>query len=261
MVFELLKSFFLGFLQGASEFLPISSSGHLSVFEKWFSVGHLFSFTVMLHFGTLLSMLIFYRPLFTFKNLCSKFDENMFLKALTASFPVMGGGFFFYETIKSIFNHINISGWGFIFTGAFLLSLRFSKNQKKGRFKLQNINFKEVSYKKAFIIGCFQVLALLPGVSRSGISAGAAIHLGIHPNTAVHFSFLMGFFALGSAFTLEVFRAKFVELFNFPSLLGCASAAIFGYLSLSLMHSFSNHIYKFSFYLLPLGLAVLVFFS
>lgn len=126
-------------------------------------------------------------------------------------------------------------------------------------FQKQKIkNLKQISYKEAFGIGCFQVLALIPGISRSGTTICAGIYLGFKPSLAVSFSFLLALPALFAACALEFFKTDWNQELLIPFMSSFLSSFIFGYCALMIMKKSSSHLYRFSFYLFPL--AGLVFF-
>lgn len=254
MEFHFIQSFFLGLLQGLSEFLPISSSGHLALTQIFLNTDHIFLFTVFAHFGTLTALTLFYRKdLFDIlKNISSPIKTNLFLKIAIAVLPTIFTGFFLYEVIKDIFNqHIFIS-FGFLLTSFLLLGTRW---------KIQHTQDKltQISYKQALIIGGVQALALLPGVSRSGVTICTGIYLGLHPLLSINFSFLLAVIPLLGAFALELSKINWEDAPLIQALVCLISSSIFSWLALHLMKSLHSHLYKFSFYLIPLGLSLLFY--
>lgn len=258
---DLTKAFFLGMLQGLAEFLPVSSSGHLATAGMFFQLDEIFLFSVSVHFGTLCSLLFFYRQrcLELVQNILSSPKENVFLKLLIASLPVMFVGFFFYSFIKDMFYNMYFISFNFIFTGLFLLGTYFFKKDSiQNSSNALDTSFVCISYSKALLIGVLQVLALAPGVSRAGITTGTGLYLKIPPQLALDFSFLLGIFSLFSACALEFVSASSF-LFSWPFLVGFLSAFSFGCLALYGMKSWVFSFYKFGFYLLPLGLLLFLY--
>lgn len=248
-------------LQGLAEFLPISSSGHLAVTGLFVQLDEIFLFSITVHFGTLCSLLIFYRErcMNLLKNILSPIKENIFLKLTTASLPVMFTGFFFYSFIKETFHNMYFISFNFVFTALFLLGTFFvKKGSVQDSRDLEDSNFMCISYSKALLIGVLQVLTLAPGVSRAGITTGAGFYLKIPPRLALDFSFLLGIFSLFAACTLE-FMSGSHFLFSWSSLVGFLSAFGFGYLALHGMKFWVFSLYKFGFYLLPLGLLLFLY--
>ena len=249
-----LKSIFLGFLQGITEFLPVSSSGHLALTQAFFDFENFFLLTLTVHFGTLFSIIIFYRKeiWLMFQELFTNPLEGLFLKIIVSSLPVLIVGFFFYNGIKEIFNHLAYVGMGFVLTASFLLSTY--------KFRKEKINqWSQISYIKSLEIGIFQILALIPGVSRSGMTICTGIILGLKPSLAVSFSFLMALPTLTAACILEFSKTSWNSELALPFLGSFLSAFIFGYLALQIMKETSSYLYRFSFYLYPL--AVMIFIS
>ena len=258
---DLINAFVLGLLQGLAEFLPISSSGHLAVAGLFFQLDQIFLFTIAVHFGTLCSLLVFYRCkcINLIKNILSPPKENLFFKLSIASLPVMLVGFFFYNSIKELFHNMYFISFSFIFTALFLLGTFFIKKDKaQSSSDVVDSTFICIPYGKALLIGIVQILALAPGVSRAGVTTGAGLYLGVPPRLALDFSFLLGIFSLFAACALE-FIGDSNTLFHWSFLVGFLSAFGFGYLALRWMRSWVFSLYKFGFYLLPLGLVLFLY--
>ena len=254
MLFHFIQSFLLGLLQGLSEFLPISSSGHLALTQLFFNTNHIFLFTVFAHFGTLTALVVFYRKdlMDILQNISAPPKTNLFLKIATASAPALLIGFFLYKTITDIFHQPLFIAFGFLLTSLLLLGTRW-------KIKNVRVNLKQISYKQALIVGCVQVLALLPGVSRSGATICTGIYLGWSPLLSIHFSFLLAIVPLLGAFILELSKINWGNAPLIQALVCLISSGLFSYLALQMMKPLSSHLYKFSFYLIPLGLGVLFY--
>lgn len=185
-----LEAIILGIIQGLTEFLPVSSSGHLEIVKAIFGNQSLpqesLTFTVVLHFATALSTLVIFRKevaeifkgIFQFKwNESSKFSIKIILSMIPAAII----GLLFEEQLESFFNgNILLVGFMLLITGLLLFLAD----------KAQNTN-KNVSYKYAVIIGLSQAVAMLPGISRSGATISTSVLLGIDRTKAARFSFLM----------------------------------------------------------------------
>lgn len=203
---ETWQIFFLAILQGATEFLPVSSSAHLALFQHVFeSTLDNLAFDVVLHIGTLASLLIFYRKEVSrfiyafFLKLAGKLPEErkedwqMMLFVFWGSIPaaVIGVGFqkFFEETVdRPVWVSVEL-----IITGTFLFLSRYSK--PKG---------KELNYKNTFVIGLSQAVSILPGISRSGATITTGLFLGLDRKRAADYSFLLSIPAIAGAALLEV---------------------------------------------------------
>lgn len=168
----------LAIIQAITEFLPVSSSGHLALFSNLINEPNLFLITI-LHIASIFAILIFTRKeiveLFTF----NKQARKIWLYLIIATIPAALFGFFFNEFIVAAFNSFLFLGISFMFTGVILLLTKFAHRTDK------------LNSKNALIIGLFQILALFPGISRSGMTISAGLFLGINKEKAVKFSFLL----------------------------------------------------------------------
>lgn len=185
-----LEALILGIIQGLTEFLPVSSSGHLEIMKVIFGDDSLpkesLTFTVILHFATALSTMVVFRKeiaeilkgLFQFKwNEESKFS----IKIIISMLPAVIIGLFFEKQLESFFGgNLLLVGCMLLVTALLLLLADKSKNTNKN-----------VGYKSAFIIGISQAIAMLPGISRSGATISTAVLLKIDRTKAAKFSFLM----------------------------------------------------------------------
>ena len=187
---DILESIILGIIQGLTEFLPVSSSGHLELAKAILGDTSVpeesLTFTVVLHFATALSTMVIFRKevaeifkgLFQFKwN-----DELKFsLKIILSMIPAVVVGLLFEEQLESFFGgKILLVGAMLLVTALLLLLADKAKNTNK-----------EVSFNNAFIIGVSQAIAMLPGISRSGATISTSVLLGIDRTRAARFSFLM----------------------------------------------------------------------
>ena len=187
---SILHALILGIIQGLTEFLPVSSSGHLELVKALFGDESLpkesLTFTVVLHFATALSTLVVFRKevFEIFKGLFQfKWNEELIfsLKIILSMIPAVVIGVFFEEQLEALFNgRILFVGFMLLITAALLfLADRAKKTEKK------------VSYANSFIIGISQAIAMLPGISRSGATISTSVLLGVDRERAARFSFLM----------------------------------------------------------------------
>ncbi|WP_457617125.1 undecaprenyl-diphosphate phosphatase [Lutibacter sp.] len=185
-----LEAIVLGIIQGVTEFLPVSSSGHLELAKALFG-GHLIpqeslTFTVVLHFATALStMVVLKKEVFQIVKGLLKFSWNeelqFSLKIIVSMIPAVFIGLFFEEELETFFSgQILLVGFMLIITSLLLLFADKAKNSNKG-----------VSFFNAIVVGISQGLAILPGISRSGATISSSVLLGIDRTTAARFSFLM----------------------------------------------------------------------
>lgn len=187
---DYLDSLILGIIQGLTEFLPVSSSGHLELGKSILGDNSLpkesMIFTVVLHFATALSTIIVFRKdiIEIIKELL-KFEWNsntqFIFKIIISMLPAALIGVFFETELESLFsNNIVLVGAMLIITGLLLLLADRAQNTSKN-----------VSFKNAFTVGIAQAVAILPGISRSGATISTAVLLGIDKTKAARFSFLM----------------------------------------------------------------------
>ena len=187
---DIIDAIILGIIQGLTEFLPVSSSGHLELGKAILGADALpeesLLFTVILHFATALSTIIVFRKdvIEIFKGL-SQFqwnEETQFaLKIIVSMIPAALVGFFLEDFLEVFFDGaIIIVGIMLIITAILLYLADMAKTTTKG-----------VTYSSAFIIGVAQAIAILPGISRSGATISAAVLLGVDKSKSARFSFLM----------------------------------------------------------------------
>ncbi|MGB5377733.1 undecaprenyl-diphosphate phosphatase [Muriicola sp.] len=187
---EIIDAIILGIVQGLTEFLPVSSSGHLELGKAILGDASIpedsLLFTVILHFATALSTIVVFRAdvLEILKGLLSfKWNEEtrFSLKIILSMFPAAFIGLFFEERLEGLFGeNVLLVGYMLIITALLLyLADRAKETDKK------------VTFLNAFIIGVSQAIAILPGISRSGATISTSVLLGIDKSKAARFSFLM----------------------------------------------------------------------
>lgn len=187
---DIIDSLLLGVIQGLTEFLPVSSSGHLELGKALLGDTSLpkesMIFTVVLHFATALSTIVVFRKdLLEIIVDLTKFEWNVntqfVFKIAVSMLPAVLIGLLFESQLESLFsNNISLVGAMLIVTGLLLLLADRAQNTTK------NVNFKN-----AFTVGLAQAIAMLPGISRSGATISTAVLLGIDKTKAARFSFLM----------------------------------------------------------------------
>ena len=186
MVNEFFAALILAVIQGVTEWFPVSSSGHLVLFERILDYSGGLMFEVALHFGTLMAVFVYFGKEITdiFRDFFSgKWETEsgrLGVLLIVASVPAAIVGFLIKDFFDS-FSSLGIVAFGFGITGLFLFitSSGFETKDKK------------LNVKKSFLIGCAQALAIVPGISRSGATISSGILFGLNEKRAMTFAFLM----------------------------------------------------------------------
>jgi len=273
---NIFQAIFLGALQGITEFLPISSSGHLVLFEEFFKINaqNLISFDIVLHLGTLISILIFFRKdlieiiknvfNFIFGKIKWKDSPDLMLVVyiVLATIPAVVVGFIFKDYIELTFRNIKTVSIMFIILSLFFLVSEFiyRKNYKKSN---------NLTIWKVLFIGVMQSIALIPGISRSGSTISAGIITGIDREKSARFSFLLAIpVILGAGIIIGLKDLVSGDVTNvsispYFYLIGFLSSFIFGYLSVSFLMKFlkTRSLLLFSAYLFIVGVSLFSYYS
>lgn len=253
------EAFFLGLIQGITEFLPISSSGHLELGQYFLGFQDLHRyifFNLICHLGTLCAIVLMFRS--KIKEVLTK-DPTYCLQLLVATLPLVPL-VFVLKPIKAFFDHPQYLGFCFILSG-FLLFLGTY-------FKIRNSEKKTRSWTDSAMIGIFQAFAILPGISRSGSTISAAQLLGWKKSEAIYFSFLLAIPAILGGTILETFQLFQAEQIQMnlslnAFVIGFFTSFFVGYLTLRLLLRIvaqDKWIYC-AWYCLGLGLLTLIYFN
>lgn len=271
----LLAAILLGLVQGISEFLPISSSGHLSVLQNFFQIRNLeeenLLFDVLLHLATLISVCIVYR-----RDIADMIREAIgFVRDIRHPKPEEGGPkparrlvlmiiigtlpllvvLPFNDLISKLYNNTFFIGAAFLITGGMLFLADKMQNGKRTE--------KTMTVTNALVIGAVQAVAVLPGVSRSGSTISAGMAVGLNRSFAVKFSFLLSLPAILGANIISLVKAlgEGVDVKLIPIYLaGMAVAGIVGYFAIGLVRLLSQKgkFGKFCYYCFGAGIVTLV---
>lgn len=266
---SIIETIILGIVQGIAEFLPISSSGHLIIFRDIFGIGAGISndmelaFDIALHFGTLLAIGIYFFK--DFINMISKgltkgikdSEGKILWYLIIATIPAAIFGVLFEDIIENAIrgNYIVIA-LALLFMGIVIyLCDKYSKNEK---------GIKDMSLKDAFLIGCSQVFALIPGFSRSGTTIAAARKLGIERGEAAKFSFFLSAPVVCGAVLLKVVKKSTWTIISAnltTFVIGIFISFIVGLLCIKyLLKYLDNHNFKiFMIYRILMAIVVLLF--
>jgi len=190
-----LEALVLGLIQGLTEFLPVSSSGHLALGRAILGVepGGDLTFEVTVHAATVLATIVVFRKqiwgllkgLFKFRY---NDETDYILKIGLSMVPVLLVGVFFKDVVEELFSSLLVVGICLLVTAALLF---FSDRAARGRKAAENAHRSGIGYLQAFIIGCGQALAVLPGLSRSGTTISTGLLSGVRREVVAQFSFLM----------------------------------------------------------------------
>jgi undecaprenyl-diphosphatase len=241
----------LSFIQGVTEFLPISSSGHLlylSRFLNWHSDS--FSLILLLHLATLLAIVVYLFP-----NIKALFkDRDYIYKIFTALSATIVVAVVLRSSVLDIYkiDSLNLLGILFLINGLILFVPGFKVGRERG-----------LNFRFAILIGSMQGLAVLPGISRSGITIAAALMLGLAKDQAFNFSFLLAIPTIIGAFLFEYLRSELIfenlNIINGYNLIYFFVTFIVGLLSLYLLKRtvFRKKLSFFGYYCCIIGLIVL----
>ncbi|MFT6179547.1 MAG: undecaprenyl-diphosphatase [Paracoccaceae bacterium] len=270
---ELWKAIIVGIVQGLAEFLPVSSSGHIVLTQYLLGIrevgaGHQkdLSFEIVLHLGTLVSVLIFFR-----KSLWA-LTESLFKKEMVedrmkilwlglATVPAVIATLLFKRYFEAAPNYPVLVSALLIVTGLILFVPRFMKGK---------VN--EIGAKSSLVMGVAQAFAILPGISRSGSTIAAGLVSGVKAEKAAEFSFLMSIPAIAGGFVLTMkdqmeergsFGDALKACFNTPYVVGAVAAGIVGFLAIYLVMGAVKRgkLEYFSYYCFAAGIAGIIYFS
>jgi undecaprenyl-diphosphatase len=228
-----LEAVILGLIQGLTEFLPVSSSGHLIVARRLFGIEEpMLAFDIILHLGSLVAVfIVFWETIF---GLIKKPFQNMTYMIIIATIPAVIVGLFFQDQIEVLFAGGTFLALCFIITGLLLLYSDSVRNNDKSD--------DDMRLPDALFIGCVQAIAIAPGISRSGSTIAAGLHRGFSRETAARFSFLLSIPAiLGAALLMiiEISGSSESYLWILPDLgpiiFGFLTAMLSGYLAIRFM--------------------------
>ncbi|MFH1533677.1 MAG: undecaprenyl-diphosphate phosphatase [Nitrospirota bacterium] len=293
---EIFDSIILGILQGITEFLPISSSGHLVLGEYYLSlnVEMLKSFDVVVHIGTLLAIFVyFWKDIWgMLKAIGRLFVGRLKLKdpyarliffIIIGTIPAVIIGLFFEDLIDSTFRNVKSVGAWMMVVGIVFVIGEYTYRRvycdagigQKIAEKADNVRdyvqpggyespeVRGMKWWKAIVIGLAQALALIPGVSRSGSTIVAGLFQGINRSAAARFSFLLGIPAMAGAGFLTALKIPengglMVDIW--PLFIGFFTSFIFGLLSVAFLMRFlkKNSLIVFAIYLIALGFGVFI---
>ena len=250
---SIFQAIVLGIVQGLTEFLPVSSSGHLVMFQNFFGLDDQLFLTVALHVGTLMAVFIMF-----WKDICYLIRHPfspLAKKIVFATIPTVIIVFLFKSLVESSFTSMFFI-LGFTITGIVLISTEMLyKNKKIGM---------EVSYKSSFWIGVAQGLASFPGISRSGSTICMGLLLGEDKDNVAKFSFLLSIPIIIASCAYEIiFHSSNLALDVFPIIIGTIVSMIAGILAIKLMLNLVSKVkfMYFGVYLISLSVILVIFYN
>ena len=254
---EILQAFILGLIQGLTEFLPVSSSGHLILFKKLFGLDvdtFGLNFDIAVHVATLFAVFFVFRK--TIWNLIRHPFQKTVLWLIIATIPAALVGVLFDDQIEAISQSGGFLGLCFLLTAGVLLFSEWISKRKQNKLEAEDLN-----WWKAGSIGLAQGLAVMPGISRSGSTLSAGLLTGLNKGSAISFSFLMSIPVIGGSLLLGVKDTlENPESFNVGVVLaGMVAAALSGYIAVRFMLDFfrKKGMKVFAVYLVIIGILVL----
>lgn len=261
---KIFKYIFIGFVQGITEFLPVSSSGHIVLFGSLFELDNLLLLSVVAHIGTLFAVLFCYRKrigeLFCQfgRDVCcvfrrKKFEKNektnLYVNLIISTLITVVLFLLFNAFFEESFATSSLI-WGFLISAAFLLVADFKAEGNK-----------TINKRKAAFMGAAQGLALLPGISRSGATLVCGLMMGVEKQQALDYSFLMSIPIIIASAVWESFKLFSAQItVNWLGIfVVMLTSFVFGIMSIKIMLKLvkGNKLYFFSIYLIAISLIIL----
>jgi undecaprenyl-diphosphatase len=253
----LIEVLILAVIQGLTEWLPVSSSGHLVITQTVLGLNLPLIFDVMLHVGTLFVVLIVFRK--DIVNIIKavvkrdfETDEGkLVLFIVVGSVPIAIIGFLFHDVIESLFSNLLAVGVALIITGSVL----FFSEKRKGNRKMGIID--------SLLVGLAQGAAIIPGISRSGLTVATGLLRKIDKATAFRYSFLLSVPAVIGATAMQSRDIILGNMDIAPLFLGATISMIVGYASLKLLQKIvmNEKFHLFAYYCWTVGIAIILFIS
>lgn len=252
---DILQGIILGIVQGLTEFLPVSSSGHLILFKKLFGIDQEqfgLTFDIALHFATLIAVFVVFWP--DIVAILKKPVQKLTGLLIIATIPAVFVGLFLDDYIEEISQSGGFLGFAFLFTAALMFFSQKIPSKSK--------NLDMMKYSDAAVIGLMQGVAVMPGISRSGSTTSAGLIMGVEKAASMRFAFLMSIpVILGSAVLGVKDIATNPEPINWaPVLAGMLAAGVSGYFAVRFMLNFfkKRSLNIFSVYVAVLGILILI---
>ena len=267
---EILKAIFLGIVEGITEWLPISSTGHMILVDEFIKLDvskeFLDMFMVVIQLGAILAVLVLYfhklNPFSRKKTLVERKQTwSLWLKVIIACLPAAVIGLIFDDKINELFFNAWTIAITLIVYGVLFIIVEIFNRKRKPKIR----ELSQLPYTMAFLIGVFQLLALIPGTSRSGVTIITALLLGASRFVAAEFTFFLAIPVMlgASALKLVKFGFSYTGLEIAILIAGVLTAFLVSVLAIKfLMKYIKKHYFKiFGVYRILLGIAVIIYFS
>ena len=264
---EMIKVFLLGIIQGITEWLPISSTGHMLLFDELFplkaSPAFMSVFMVVIQLGSILAVVVLYfSKLWPFRKDRAEMKKSFTLwgKVLIASVPAAVVGLLFDDFIDS-----KLSTWPVIAAALIIYGVLYIVLEKKVNFRIRVRSLEEITPLDALKIGAFQMLALIPGTSRSGSTILGGIITGVSRPVVAEFSFFMAIPVMAGASLLRLVKSGLDFTMTEWVYLGAGSVVAFA-VSLVVIRALVRYVREhdfsvFGIYRIILGVVIVLFFS
>ncbi len=270
LIFEVMKSVLLGVIQGITEWLPISSTGHMILFDELISMNmspeFMEMYFVVIQFASILAViLIYFNRLNPFSPSKTKEEKentwDIWVKVIVGIIPVGIIGLLFEDVITEKFYNWQTVAFTLILYGILFIVIE-NANEKK---ETKVASFKEMPYSTALMIGLFQVLSLIPGTSRSGSTIMGGLIMGVSRPVAAEFSFFMSIPVMLGATLLKLgtFGIAFTSAEIIVLLSGMVVSFVVSYYAIKFLMSYiqTNDFKPFGWYRIILGIVVILFFN
>lgn len=267
---DILKSLFLGIVEGITEWLPISSTGHLIIADEFvklnMSKDFMDMFNVVIQLGAILAVVVIYfKNMWPFsadknQNYIKKDIFSMWFKVIVAILPAAIIGIPFDDFFEEKFHNYIVVSLALIIYGVLFILI-----EKRNKSLVPRVNcISQITYKTAFLIGMFQALSLIPGTSRSGSTILGAILIGVSRTAAAEFSFYMAVPVMFGASAIKLLKFGFDFTANEMIILfvGMLSAFVVSILAIKFLMGYikKRDFAAFGYYRIVLGVIVLLFF-
>jgi undecaprenyl-diphosphatase len=245
---DIFQAIIIGIIEGFTEFLPISSTGHMIVASKFLGIEEsalMKAYEVIIQFSAILAVMLIYREKITFKKI------DLWMKLLLAFLPLAIVGFIFKDVIKSLFT-VQTVAWMFIVGGIIFLIVEYFYKEEDSHTQ----DVEDVSYKQALWVGFAQIFSLIPGTSRAGATIVGGLLTGLDRKTSSDFSFLLAIpvMAAVSGYDLLKHYKDFADANVGAFIVGFVVAFVVAYITVKLFLVF---IQKFTF--VPFGIYRIIF--